>query len=61
VVLEDLAVRLTGLPTTDYVYGVVGMIDTYDSVFQFQQLRTVVEEVWDNIPRATISSLINSM
>ena len=26
-----------------------------------QQLRTAIEEEWDNIPRATINSLINSM
>jgi hypothetical protein len=26
-----------------------------------QQLRTVIEEEWDNIPQATINSLINSM
>ena len=27
----------------------------------FQQLRTAIEEEWDNIPPATINSLINSM
>ena len=26
-----------------------------------QQLRTAIEEEWDNIPQATINSLINSM
>ena len=26
-----------------------------------QQLRTSIEEEWDNIPQATINSLINSM
>ena len=26
-----------------------------------QQLRTAIEEEWDNIPQATIYSLINSM
>ena len=26
-----------------------------------QQLHTAIEEVWDNIPQATINSLINSM
>ena len=26
-----------------------------------QQLRTAIEEVWDNIPQVTINSLINSM
>jgi hypothetical protein len=26
-----------------------------------QQLRTAIEEEWDNIPQATISSLFNSM
>jgi hypothetical protein len=36
-------------------------IDIYDSVFQFQQLHTAIEEEWDNIPQATINSLINSM
>jgi hypothetical protein len=40
-------------------------IDVYNSVFQFspkiQQLRTAIEEEWDNIPQATINSLINSM
>ena len=40
-------------------------IDMYGSVFQFptniQQLRTAIEEEWDNIPQATINSLINSM
>jgi hypothetical protein len=32
-------------------------IDVYDSVFQFLQLRTAIEE-GDNIPQATIISLI---
>jgi hypothetical protein len=40
-------------------------IDMYDSVFQFstniKQLRTAIEEEWDNIPQATIDSLINSI
>jgi nitrate reductase beta subunit len=37
-------------------------IDVYVSVFQFniEQLRTALEEKWDNIPQATINSLINS-
>jgi hypothetical protein len=26
-----------------------------------QQLRTAIEEEWDNIPQATINSLINAM
>jgi hypothetical protein len=26
-----------------------------------QQLCTVIEEEWDNIPKATVNSLINSM
>ena len=26
-----------------------------------QELRTAIEEEWDNIPQATINSLINSM
>jgi hypothetical protein len=42
-------------------------IDVYDIVFQFPpisqfpQLRTAIEEECDNIPQATINSLINSM
>ena len=34
-------------------------INAHDSVFQFQQLCTAIEE-WDNIPQAIINSLINS-
>jgi hypothetical protein len=33
-------------------------IDMYDSI---QQLGKSIEEEWDNIPQATINSLINSM
>jgi Flp pilus assembly pilin Flp len=39
-------------------------IDTYDSVLvlaNIQQLGTAIKEEWDNIPQATINSLINSM
>jgi hypothetical protein len=40
-------------------------IDVYDNVFQFppniQQLRTAIEEEWDDIPQTTINSLINSV
>ncbi|KAK6311765.1 hypothetical protein J4Q44_G00174290 [Coregonus suidteri] len=39
-------------------------INVYDSVpvsDNIQQLRTSIEEEWDNIPQATINSLINSM
>jgi hypothetical protein len=35
-------------------------IDVYNSVFQFPQLCTAIAE-WDNIPHATINSIINSM
>jgi hypothetical protein len=43
-------------------------IDMYDGMFQFPpisrnftQPHTAIEEEWNNIPQATINSLINSM
>ena len=37
-------------------------IDLYDSVLtNIQQIHTAIEEEWDDIPQATINSLINSM
>jgi hypothetical protein len=45
------------------MFGVL-LIDMYNSVpvpTNIQQLRTAIEEEWDNIPQATINSLINSM
>jgi hypothetical protein len=36
-------------------------IGVYDRVFQFLQLCTAIDEEWDNIPQATINSLIDSM
>jgi hypothetical protein len=40
-------------------------IDVYVNLLQFSQIsskhRTAIEEEWDNIPQATINSLINSM
>jgi hypothetical protein len=45
------------------MFGVL-LIDMYNSVpvpTNIQQLRTAIEEEWDNIPQATINRLINSM
>jgi hypothetical protein len=37
------------------------LIGVYDSVFQFPPISSNFEEEWDNIPQATINSLINFM
>jgi hypothetical protein len=44
------------------IFGIL-WTDVYDSVpvpANIQQLRTAIEEEWDNNPQATINSLINS-
>ena len=53
------------LPWPAYSPDMFGMlwIDLYDSMFQFAPISsiTAIEEDWDNVPQATINSLINSM
>ena len=52
---------------TCHPLSIFGMlwIDVYDSVFQFPPISSnfglAIEEEWDNIPQATINSLIQSM